>query len=71
MKVYIEDHDQLTYIFKCNLKIKLKQDDKINKVTVSVTSQQFLLRTKKNQLYFWKPEEMQGPTQIIHEFQKV
>jgi hypothetical protein len=42
------DHDEVTYIFKGCIDIKLKEKEKIIKMTVSSNCEEVLIRTSKN-----------------------
>lgn len=71
IRIYVEDHDQLTYIYKGEVRIGLKEGQKVSKIVMTGNCEEVLLRTNKNEIYQWKVEELEVPTEIVYEFQKV
>lgn len=39
MKIYVEDHDELTYLYKGEIEIKLNESEKIMKIALSANCQ--------------------------------
>lgn len=66
IKIYIEDHDEMTYLYKGEINISLKEKEKISKIALSSNCEEILLRTNLNEVYIWKAEDLEVPNEIVY-----
>lgn len=70
MKIYVEDSDEVNYLFKDNIKNDFKEKH-IIKIVLSSNHEEVLLRTNTNEVFMWRTDQLDLTSEVTYSFIKV